>query len=282
MKRVLLMSHTYSTLVLSTALLHVPAFGQAQQPEPAGAEPSTSAAPTAPVKKTVIESSDVTTKANGEIDLLVGRDSPIFAEFQGSPALTQRLRESLQARGFELAPDASSSKAALQFRGDIVLMGGPKFYKGVKAPIGEATEKALKLARESGQVTTADVVQTTAGVALNAAALNASLNNFTRGLAISGMANALGDATGLSGWFNTAVAGDPRGICLSRCEDWNKVNQTVYLWVTLNSKAAGQKEVRVLSKAFTETVVPDQVIAFAVDKAIELIRIAPDGDAGAK
>jgi len=184
-----------------------------------------------------------------------------------------RLREALQARGFELAPDAGSSKATLQFRGDMVLMGGPKFHKGVKAPIGETTEKALKLAKESGQVMTADVVQTTAGVALNAAALNASLNNFTRGLAISGIANALGDATGMRSWFNTAVAGDPRGICLSRCEDWNKVDQTVYLWVTLDSKAAGRKEIRILSKAISDTVAPEQVIAYAVDKAIELIRI---------
>jgi len=141
-------------------------------------------------------------------------------------------------------------------------------------PIGEATEKALKLAKENGQVTTADVVQTAAGIALNAAAYNASLNNFTRGLAISGMANALGEATGLSGWFNTAVAGDPRGICLSRCEDWNKVNQTVYLWVTVDSKATAQKDVRIMSKAFSETVAPDQVIAYGVEKAIELIRIA--------
>ena len=131
-------------------------------------------------------------------------------------------------------------------------------------------------------MTTADVVQTTAGIALNAAAYNASLNNFARGMAVGGMANALGDATGLHGWFNTAVAGDPRGICLSRCEDWNKVNQTVYLWVTLDSQAAGQKEARILSKAFSETVAPDQVIAFGVDKAIELIRITPGTDAGAK
>ena len=104
-------------------------------------------------------------------------------------------------------------------------------------------------------------------------ALNASLNNFSRGLAISGIANALGDATGVRAWFNTTVAGDPRGICLSRCEDWNKVNQTVYLWVKLDSKSLGQKEVRVMSKAFSETVAPDQVIAYGVDKAIELIRI---------
>lgn len=249
----------------------VPAFAQAQQPEPA--EPAASGSTTTPAKKTTLDSADFTTKANGQIDLVVGRDSPIFAEFQGSSVLTQRLREALQSQGFELAPDDSSSKAALQFRGDIVLMGGPKFHKGVKAPIGEATEKALKLAKENGPVTTPDVVQTTARIALNAASLNASLNNFTRGLAIGGIANALGDATGVRSWFNTAVAGDPRGICLSRCEDWNKVNQTVYLWVTLDSKAAGQKEVRIMLKAFSETVAPDQVIAFGVNKAIELIRI---------
>jgi hypothetical protein len=265
------MKRSFYLSILLAALLQVPAFVQAQQPDPAGSAPS---GPTAtPAKKTMIEPADFTTKANGQIDLVVGRDSPIFAEFQGSPVLTQRLREALQSQGFELAPDASSSKAALQFRGDIVLMGGPKFHKGVKAPIGEATEKALKLAKENGQVTTADVVQTTAGIALNAASVNASLNNFTRGLAIGGIANALGDATGVRSWFNTTVAGDPRGICLSRCEDWNKVNQTVYLWVTLDSKAAGQKEVRIMSKAFSETVAPDQVIAFGVDKAIELIRI---------
>ena len=268
------MKTTSNIVVMAAALLHAPAVVQAQQTEPAGQAASGQSAMPVPVRKSTLEPADITTKANGQIELVVARDSPIYAEFQGSPALTQRLRESLQARSFELAPDTGSSKVALQFRGDIALMGGPKFYKGVKAPIGETTEKALKLARENDQVTMADVVQTTAGMALNTAAYNASLNNFTRGLAIIGMANALGDATGLSGWFNTAVAGDPRGICLSRCEDWKKVNQTVYLWVTLDSKAGGQKEVRIMSKAFSETVAPDQVIAYAVDKAIELIRIA--------
>lgn len=266
-----LMQTPRSLMALASALLLTPVVVPAQQTEPAG--PAASAPATAPAKKTTLEPADFTTKATGQVELVAGRDSPIYAEFQGSPTLTQRLREALQAQGFELAPDAGASKATLQFRGDIVLMGGPKFHKGVKAPVGEATEKALKVAKESGQVTTADVVQTTAGVALNTAALNASLNNFTRGLAISGLANALGDATGMRAWFNTAVAGDPRGICLSRCEDWNKVDQTVYLWVTLDSKAAGRKEARILAKAFSETVAPDQVIAYSVDRAIELIRI---------
>ena len=117
------MKRAFLLMALSTALLQLHAFGQSQQPEPVGAAPAASAAQAASTKKTTLESSDVTTKANGQIELVLGRDSPIFSEFQGSPALTQRLRDSLQARGFELAPDASSSKATLQFRGDIVLMG---------------------------------------------------------------------------------------------------------------------------------------------------------------
>lgn len=263
------------------ATLQLPTFSQSQQPEPARQAASGSAA--TPAKKTKLEPVDFTTEATGLVELATGRDSPIFAEFQGSPSLTQRLREALQAQGFELAMDAGSAKASLQFRGDIALIGGPKFHKSIKSPIGKAAEKALKLATENSKVTAADVVQPAAGVALNAAAYTASLNNFTRGLAIGGMANALGEATGIKGWFNTAVAGDPRGFCLSRCEDWNKVNQTVYLWVTLDSQAAGQKEVRILSKAFSETVAPDQVIVFGIDRALDLVRIAPPAaDAGSK
>jgi hypothetical protein len=273
--RELLMKATHAFLSVVAAQLLTPGLIQAQQPEPAG-QAASAPATTSP-KKATLEPDDFTTKATGQIELAVGRDSPIYAEFQGSPALTQRLREALQAQGFELAPEAGSSKATLQVRGDIALMGGPKFHKGVKAPIGETTEKALKLAQQNGQVTRADVVQTTTGLALGSAAYKASMSNFTRGLAISDIVNVMGEATGMRAWFNTAVAGDPRGICLSRCEDWNKVNQTVYLWVTLDSKISGQKEIRVLSKAFSETVAPDQVIAYGVDKAIELIRIDQTG-----
>ena len=114
---------------------------------------------------------------------------------------------------------AGSANASFQFRSDIALMGGPKFDKGVAAQIGETTEKALKLAREKGQVTTAEIVQTTAGVTLNAATYIASRNDFTRGLAISDIANAMGGETGPRGWFNTTVAGDPRGICLTNLGD---------------------------------------------------------------
>ncbi len=275
------MKRTSNAVVMVAALLQAPAVVRAQQPDSAGQAASGPTAQPAPAKKTTLEPADFTTKANGQIELVVGRDSPLYAEFEGGPSLTQRLRESLQERGFELAPDAKSAKATLKFRGDIVLMGGPKFYKGVKAPIGETTERALKLAKENGQVTAADVVQTTAGVALNAAAYSASLNNFTRGLAIGGIANALGDATGARGWFNTAVAGDPRGICLSRCDDWNKVNQTVYLWISLQA-TDNREEIRVLTKAFSEIVAPDQVLDHALTDGLAALKIVAASAATSK
>ena len=118
-----------NVVVMVAALLHAPAVVQAQQPEPAWQATSSPSAMPVPVRKSTLQPADITTKANGQIELVVARDSPIFAEFQGSPALTQRLRESLQARGFELAPDAGSSKAALQFRGDIALMADRSFTK---------------------------------------------------------------------------------------------------------------------------------------------------------
>ena len=121
------MKTTSNIVVTVAALLHAPVVVQAQQTEPAGQAASGQSAKPVPVRKSTLEPADTTTKANGQIELVVARDSPIFAEFQGSPALTQRLREALQARGLELVPDTGSSKAALQFRGDIALTGGPKF-----------------------------------------------------------------------------------------------------------------------------------------------------------
>ena len=81
------MKQSISLSILLAALLQVPAFVQAQQPDPAGSAPS---GPTVtPSKKTTLEPADFTTKASGLVELVVGRDSPIFAEFQGSPVLTQ-------------------------------------------------------------------------------------------------------------------------------------------------------------------------------------------------
>lgn len=255
-------------LALCCMSLAAPVYAQQTAGEQS-ADPANDKVP-ATETKAVLAEGEFTVTATGAIQIDREKHSPIYADFDGSPVLTERLRAALKDLGLEVASERSAAKAYLSFRGNLVLLGGPNFYKGVKVSVGNVTEKALKEA--NGKITTADVVGAAAGVALNRAAFSAAMNNFSRGLAISGMVDALGDAGGMRGWFNTAVAGDPRGVCLSKCEDWKKVNQTVYLFAAL--EGAGKKdEVRILIKAFSETVVPDQVVTMAVGKAVEQIQV---------
>jgi hypothetical protein len=264
------MSHTLRTSSLAIIVAMSALASHAQQAESSSEAPKASDA--APGEAAgALKETDFNVTATGAILLNKSAHSPIYAEFEGSPTLTSRLRESLKEKGLEVTEDKGESKARLVFKGDVVLLGGKKFYKGAKTSIGKATEQTLASSQKG--VTTVDVTQTVAALALNGAALGAAMNNFTRGLAIGGMANALGDVSGMKGWFNNAVAGDPRGICLSRCDEWNKVNQSVYVSVRLEASGA-KEEVRVMAKAFSETVAPDQVIQFGVGKAIDHIKVA--------
>lgn len=223
----------------------------------------------------------LTSVGNGSISLSATQHSPLFAEFDRSSTLSKQLQESLLAMGFVLTQDRSAAKATLVFRGDLALVGGPVFYKGVKVSIGDATEKALQEANDGGGSSRADAVQAVAGLAINRSALDAAMTPFWRGLALSGLATAIGDATGIKGRFNTALTGDPRGICLSRCEDWKKVNQTVYLSITLQDTVAKQ-EVRVLTRTFSETVAPQEVLDRALVDGVNAIKVIDAPAPGAK
>lgn len=214
-----------------------------------------------------------TSKSTGDIELSPAQNSPIYVEFERSPTLSVRLAEALAARGFVVVPERSMAAATLVISGDIALFGGPDFAKGVKAPIGEVAEKSVQLAQRNGDVSRADVVQGTLGVAINAAGLNVAVTPFWRGMYLGNMVSILAESSGIKGAFNRAVVGDPRGICLSRCADWNKVNQTAYVWIAF--QAGGTKrEIRVLTKAFSESIVPEQVVDRALIDAIAAIKLA--------
>lgn len=216
----------------------------------------------------------IETKTNGRIELQPDAHMPLFVEFDRSPALTQVLASALGAQGVRTTTDRSAAKATLSIRGDVVLMGGPVFHKGAKVAMGEATEKTLAANAANRTPTAGEAANTAVGVALNAAALRSATTPFWSGLAVSRMADVLGEATGIKGAFNTALTGDPRGICLSRCEDWKKVKQTAYAFVTFTSPD-GKQELRVLASAFSETLAPEEVVAEALSKAVAAITPVP-------
>jgi hypothetical protein len=216
----------------------------------------------------------IETKASGRIELQPETHMPLFVEFDRSPALTQVLASALEAQGVSTTTDRSAAKAALFIRGDVVLMGGPVFHKGAKVAMGEATERTLAASAANRTPSAGEAANTAVGVALSAAALKSATTPFWSGLAVSRMADVLGEATGIKGAFNTALTGDPRGICLSRCEDWKKVKQTAYAFVTFTSPD-GKQELRVLASAVSETLAPEEVVAEALSKAVGAITPLP-------
>lgn len=221
----------------------------------------------------------IASKSTGSIEITVQQHSPIYAEVDRSSTLSLRLVEALAAKGFTITRDKADAKAVLTFRGDIALLGGPTFTKGVKVAIGDAVEKSLRDAKGNDNPTRSDVVQTVAAVAINKAGFVGAITPFWQGLYLSNMASALGEATGIKGGFNKALTGDARGICLSRCEDWDKVNQTVYLSIALQD-AASKQEIRVMTKLFADAVAPQAVLDHALAdgvNAIKLIDALPGG-----
>lgn len=220
----------------------------------------------------------VTSKSTGSIEIPVQQHSPIYAEVDRSSTMSLRLAEALAAKGLTITQDKADAKAVLTFRGDIALLGGPNFSKGIKVAIGDAVEQSLLAAKEERNLSQADVVQTIASVAINKAGLRRAITPFWQGLYLSNMASALGDATGAKAGFNKALTGDPRGICLSRCGDWNKVNQTVYLSISLQT-ATSRQEIRVMTKLFSETVAPEALLDRALGDGIDAIKLveAPAG-----
>lgn len=214
----------------------------------------------------------VQSQANGRIELRRDAHSPIYVEFDRSETLTRALVAAMQAKGFTVTQDPSAAKAKLLIRGDLVLQGGPVFYKGVKVPMGDATEKTVKAAAEGRSTTPAEAAQAAVSLALESGAANLAVSSFWRGLALSRMADVLGDATGVRGAFNKALTGDPRGICLSRCEDWKKVKQTAYAFVTLTT-TEGRQEVRVLATADQEALAPEEVIDEALTRAMAAVEV---------
>ena len=216
----------------------------------------------------------ISTTANGEIVLTKVPNAAVYAEFEKSDSLTKRLRDSLIESGFALAQSRDGAQTVLVFSGDIVVSGGPKFTSPVKMPIGVATEKTIETAQQQGSNATSAapaVFDTGVALAVQSGALGA-ISNFSKGLALGTMAESIGKSTGLRGWFNKAVAGDPRGVCLARCEDWNKADQSVYLRVKVTGPG-GDQEIRSVSKLHSETLAPELVIEQAIGAALANMKV---------
>jgi hypothetical protein len=71
---------------------------------------------------------------------------------------------------------------------------------------------------------------------------------------------AVGQATGAKDWFNEAVGGDRRGVCLVNCERWNKTRQAA-LHVVDFETGSERERMEVKTEVFAEALQPGTVVS---------------------
>jgi hypothetical protein len=174
--------------------------------------------------------------------------SPIWVEFEGSAALTARLRETVERQGLSLAAARTAAKSTLVVGGEIELRGGPVYHRGAKMKLRDGKPEAGISSAEAWKL----------GVDTLGAVV------FPSAWSVSDLVAGLAHAVGVGGWFNRAISGDPRGFCLGQaCKTWNHVRQTVVLKGALKAGDSPEVIVGSAAAAFSETVDPDHLVAMA-------------------
>lgn len=149
----------------------------------------------------------------------------LHIEFADSPKLTANIEATLQAAGFNMQP-ADTATYAYKIRG-VLNMDGK--VQATNVPVGQIMEMGLANST-NGAVDWGTVA---ADTGITAALANSALQSgLMNSIAASGnVVEALVNATGLGGKFNTLLTGDRRGICLWPCTYWN--HSTQYLNLTM-------------------------------------------------
>lgn len=214
----------------------------------------------------------VQTSVNGFQSLDVREAGPIYIEFENSPLLSAKLAETAKGAGLDVVGSADQARTVVRVAGELSLNGGPRFYRGIKFPLGVVSEKALA-EHDGKRSATANEV---GGAAMLAISTHLATTTLGAGFGISNLSTIIGDMTGVRGWANTKITGDPRGWCLMKCENWNKVSQVVEVKVTW-SVVGNRQTATSTSKAFSETLVPDELVNSAMTPVLALFTSKADG-----
>jgi hypothetical protein len=205
--------------------------------------------------------------ASGAIQIDREQGGPIYVEFTGSRTLTDRLAAFVVAQGFEVTSVREAARAKLVVGGELELEGGPKFQKRLRIPLSQIAQDEMPSSSEAQGTTGREVAAIAHDAVLTGIAYELSLGTFLQGVSLSQLVASIGVATGVTGRINTWLVGDPRGFCLSRCENWKKVHQAVVVNVTLDVQGVASM-MRVQSKAYSETLAPVALVEAAMKEVV--------------
>ncbi len=183
------------------------------------------------------------------------RDRPIVVSYSDSPKLTAMLREALAADGFRVSEEAPGA-AVVRVRGVLQLTG--KYTARIR--IAELAELGTLVDAADAHRTRApaDVGYViAAGKWLDRLVDAGQLSAPVGGVLLL---DVVGQATGAKDWFNKAIGGDRRGVCLVNCEQWNKTQQAA-LHIVEHEAGSERRRMEVKTELFAEALQPGAVVS---------------------
>jgi hypothetical protein len=179
----------------------------------------------------------------------------IFIEVEKSPKATMIVRQALQSHGYTVVESQNEAEAKFTVIGTFSvsrLMEKPKNGKLgdlLEASIDEASLNEAKLQDHFGEAVVSSAVRSIVNT------------DFTKFWSITSMAEWVSTVTGVRGWFNKMVAGDPRGFCMNK--DCDKFFSSVFVAVS------GENAFwTVGSTVKTTKVALDQAVSEAMENAL--------------
>jgi len=244
---------------------------RAQQAQPAPDDKTSQGAPSEAGKEGSKEGSKEASKPRPAVQVTVGgqkttvTEGPVWFEWTGSESLTRAGVQAVRESSLQVAASSAEAAVRVTVTGELVLIGGPRYHRGAKASLAEVVDRANKI--DSSRGPDSSDVRRIAGDAAIAGAVvqRAGLGSTLSSVALADVFGSIVKASGLSGWLNTKLVGDPRGTCFSGCATWNDVKQTAYIVVRVQRGDQAAQEARIMSQANDSQLVVDEVVQRGLD-----------------
>lgn len=188
----------------------------------------------------------IAVERDGGVAPLRAGAGPVFASFEGSPALTDAIRKGLAGAGYRLADSEARATEILRFDGAFQALR-PGTRRTAELRAGPYAEKPGPVPTRSGR----------------GGQMMLSGNPLT--MVVGTIGQNVGDATSMQDRFNRMTVGDPDGICLStNCTSWEYQQRAVIIVEHERRGGAAQKFAST-ARTQTRALVPAQLLQAALD-----------------
>lgn len=181
----------------------------------------------------------------------------LYIELKESPKGQQYFRSQFAARGFTVVDTIEDADVRFGILGAFIVSGKGK--QEIRGKLAELTEKALQIPTpDSPDYRHQNIDLAQIGV----------LTAYRGSISVSDLFIWMSQKTGIAGWFNEMITGDPRGWCLAK--SCNEFTNTVYLAIRSEDSGRWWIEATAKDPNMVLDIVFDQTVAAAMKPFDEL------------